>query len=377
MKKILYVIPESSDFFASRLKLARAMKTREYNVHAAFFESALHGKMQTGEFNFHALGAVAKGFDIPAALRVAAALRRTVQKLKPDIVHVFTLKAALVAGLALRGVHPKPKIVMTVAGLGYLFGEGAAPAIARAAFTPLLRLAFSGAVVTAQNQDDIDQLRRAKIIARDAGILIPGSGIDMDMFAPRPDIAKDDPPMVLMPTRLLMDKGLKIFVEAANILHARGVNARFVIAGGVAAHNPRAVSEPEMKNLIAGSAAEWIGPVSDMPALYARSSIVLFPSWYREGIPRVVMEPAAMEIPVVTTDHPGCRDAVINGQTGILVPVRNAQAAADAVAALLGDAPRRAEMGKAARAHMMAHFSTEKIVAATLGVYDGAVYDRL
>ena len=134
----------------------------------------------------------------------------------------------------------------------------------------------------------------------DQSILIKGSGVYLDRFEARAPL-REDAPLVLMPTRLVHEKGVGVFIDAAKILAAQGVEARFQIAGGVTTHNPKAISEAEMEAMLAGSSVEWLGRVSNMPALLACSALVVYPSYYGEGIPRVLLEACAAGRAIVTT----------------------------------------------------------------------------
>jgi glycosyltransferase involved in cell wall biosynthesis len=179
-------------------------------------------------------------------------------------------------------------------------------------------------------------------------------------------------PVVLLPTRLIREKGVIVFIEAARILKARGVNAKFQIAGGMEGHNPNKISKEEMETLTADGATEWLGRVTDMPALYASAALIAYPSYYREGVPKVLLESAAMGKAIITTDHPGCREAVADNDNGLLVPVKDAQATADAIETLLKDPVRRKEMGARSRERAEKEFDVRLIVDQTLKVYEAA-----
>jgi glycosyltransferase involved in cell wall biosynthesis len=141
------------------------------------------------------------------------------------------------------------------------------------------------------------------------------------------------------------------------------------VAGGITEHNPLAITKTEMERMVAGTPVEWIGRVDDMPGLYARATLIVYPSWYREGIPRVLLEAAACGKAIVTTDHPGCREAVIHNETGLLVPVKNAEATADAVEAILKNPDLRKKMESAGRALAEREFGIDKVVAQTMKIY--------
>jgi glycosyltransferase involved in cell wall biosynthesis len=299
-------------------------------------------------------------------LRTLIHLQKT---LHPELTHAVTLKCAFYTGLACRAAG-KGRVVHTIAGLGYLFSDGMKPKILRLAAAPFLKLALGvrDAKVIFQNGDDLRILSEGGYIRPSQCHLIPGSGVDTEkfFFSPEPD---NHPPVVVMPTRLVEDKGVRIFAQAAEILKARGVQARFEIAGGIDFCNPRALSEQDMHALTAGGAVEWLGKVHDMPNLLARANLVVCPSWYREGVPKVLLEAASAGRAIVTTDHPGCREAVTDGLNGLLVPVRDASATAAAIETLLKDPERRKKMGAAGRVRAEKDFNVGRVIKETIKLY--------
>ncbi|MCD8496943.1 MAG: glycosyltransferase [Alphaproteobacteria bacterium] len=201
--------------------------------------------------------------------------------------------------------------------------------------------------------------------------LIRGSGVDITEFKTAP-LPQDKKPLVLMATRLLHDKGVAVFIEAARIMTEHGIKARFQIAGGEVTSNPLAISKEQMEAMVEGKPVEWLGKVDDMPALLAECAVFVYPSYYREGIPKVLLEAAASGKPIVTTDHPGCREAVEDGVNGFLVPVRNALKTAEATQKILEDGKLQKAMSKASRNRAEEEFNVAKIVTETLDVYKGS-----
>lgn len=368
--RILYVINHPDWFWSHRLPLALGARDAGYKVMVAMPGGASDTRLREMGFT---------GFDLPEAsgaigvFKTILALRRLIAAQGPDIVHAITLKYAFISGLAVRlAGRADVRAVHTVAGLGYLFsGEGVKPKILRTLIGPFLKLALGGKNmrVIFQNPDDLNLFIRRGFVRPERTALIRGSGVDTSVFSPR-EGAEEEPPIVLMPTRLVRDKGIAVFVEAARLLKAEGCDARFQIAGGVSRSNPLALTEAEMNDLCADGAAEWLGRVEDMPGLISRAALVAYPSYYREGVPKVLLEAAAMGKAIVTTDHPGCREAVADGVNGLLFPVKDAWACAQAILALLDDPLRRAAMGRAGRARAETEFEAKLIAAHTLKVYE-------
>ncbi len=368
--KILYVINHMDWFWSHRLPLAEGARDAGYEVHVAAPGAEKDAALPKHGFYAHALPA--------SPLAAMPALRKILKAESPQVVHAITLKTALFTGLAAR-LTPKAdwggRLVLTIAGLGYLFsGAGWKPRLLRLGASPFLRFAFRGPNTSLifQNPDDRDIMIAGGFANPDPerSVLIRGSGVDLNAFSPtQKDEKETAPPLVLMPTRLLEDKGVRVFAQAAKILKAAGIPARFALAGGLSTTNPTALTQADMAVLTASGALEWLGHVRDMPALLAQADLIAYPSWYREGVPKALLEAAACGLPVVTTDHPGCREVVRDGENGRLVPVQDAQALADAIRGLLADPAMRARMGAKSRKIAETEFSVDRVVADTLKVY--------
>jgi glycosyltransferase involved in cell wall biosynthesis len=195
--------------------------------------------------------------------------------------------------------------------------------------------------------------------------MIRGSGVDLTTFAPTP--LPGGVPIVVLPSRMLWDKGVAEFVEAAKILSSRGVTARFALVGGIDPGNPAGVPRERLVGWVSEGAVEWWGQRSDMPTVLASATIVCLPS-YREGMPKSLLEACAAGRPIVTTDVPGCRDVLAGGDHGVLVPPRNALALADALARLLADRSELERMAAAA-AKAAPAFAIDQVLATTLSLY--------
>ena len=366
MSRILYVVSELEDFLSSRLPVALAAKEDGFNISVAAPNA--ENNTQLAQYGFD-------GYDIPkpdqklsvSAFKLVQRIDDIMREVQPDIVHAITLKYAFLTGVAARK-NKKVQPVYTIAGLGYLFsGESIKPKIMRLLLRPIIRNVFRNAQIIVQNPDDERTLVRQRFIAQEQSNLVRGSGVDLQRFAPAN--TNEDAPIILMPTRLIHDKGIAVFIEAAKILKQRGIDARFQIAGGVTSHNPLAISQSEMEKMVANTNVEWIGKVSDMPALYKSCAVIVYPSYYGEGIPRVLLEAAACGRAIVTTDHPGCREAVKDGDNGLLVPVKNAQATADAIEKILKDKNLREQMEKRGRQRAESEFDINLIARQTADIY--------
>ena len=298
-------------------------------------------------------------------------LWRLVRIERPDIVHGFTIKCAVYGALVARvaGVGR----INAVAGLGYVFINDSPKAkLLRHLLRLLMRGALGGerARLILQNPDDVQLFQKARIVPSEQICLVRGSGIDCSRFLPPIDErALDGGPLrIVLAARMLWDKGVGEFVEAARLLKSEGRQLRFVLAGMPDPGNPAAIAEETLLGWQAEGLVEWLGHVADMPTLLGGADIVVLPS-YREGLPKSLIEAAACARPLITTDVPGCREVVTHGVDGLLVPVRDGEALARAIAKLQ-DAPALARrLGEAAREKALAEFDERVVIEQTIAVY--------
>lgn len=296
---------------------------------------------------------------------------------RPALVHGFTIKCAVYGSFAGR-LARVPARVNAVAGMGYVFTSDALKArVLRPLVRSLLRLALggSGARLILQNPDDVDLFQKARLVDRRFVRLIPGSGVDCSRFVARAQGLSMNPvPRVLLAARLLWDKGLAEYVEAARMLRGQGRCVHFLLAGTPDPGNPAAVPEETVYSWVENGVLEWLGHVDDMGALFASVDMVVLPS-YREGLPKSLIEAAACALPLITTDVPGCREVVSDGEDGLLVPPRNAAALAAAIARLLDNPALAAQLGRASRSKALAEFDERIVIKRTLETYGELLED--
>jgi glycosyltransferase involved in cell wall biosynthesis len=296
-------------------------------------------------------------------------LYRLLRRERVDLVHGFTIKCAVYGALAAR-LARTPARVSAVAGMGYVFSSDDLKARVLRPFVRLLmRLALDGrkARLILQNPDDVALFEQARLVNPQRIRLIAGSGVDCRRFMPAAGRAERAFTLVL-PARLLWDKGLAEYVEAARLLRAEGRDLVFQLAGEPDPGNPASVPASTVQGWVDEGLLQWLGHVSDMPALFSSVDAVVLPS-YREGLPKGLIEAGACALPLVTTDVPGCREVVSDGVDGLLVPVKNAPALAAAIARLQDDPGLCARLGKAAREKALAEFDEAIVIARTIDVY--------
>lgn len=288
-------------------------------------------------------------------------------RIRPDIVHHFTIKPVIYGSIAahLTGITG---IINSITGLGHLFiNTDRATRLLRAIASRLYRMNLYDTQVIFENPEDRDIFIQKHLIYAEQAHLILGTGVDVEKY--RPTDKSNDKPVVLFSSRMLVTKGLLEYVEAARALRQKGLNARFALAGRTDPGNPASIPDEQIEAWKQSETLEWWGWQEDMPAALARADIFCLPS-YREGVPNALLEAAACGLSIVTTDVPGCRDVVTNGVNGWLVPVRNAEALANALETLITNPELRRRMGNAGREIAMNQFSMAKVNRETLAVYN-------
>lgn len=361
--KLLYVVTEDWYFCSHRLPLAVAAKEAGFDVTVAT-RIRDHGKLiEDAGLRLIPFEISRRGMnplrELPTVFRLATLYRRE----KPDIVHHVAMKPVLYGSIAAHFAKVS-HVVNAVAGLGWLYtSSGFGRKVMRALVRQLLRLALRGSEVIVQNPDDLSQI---KALGIEHLHLIRGAGVNTGLFRP-----VDEPPgtpCVMLVARMLWDKGVGEFVGAARLLRDKRITARFVLIGSPDPGNPAAISKEQLQAWHEEGVVEWWNHRNDMPSVLAQAHIACLPS-YREGLPKSLLEAAACGLPIVATDAPGCREIVENGVNGLLVPVRDSGALADALNKLILDPELRQRMGAVSREKVVAEFSQEKVIELTLGIY--------
>ena len=363
--RILFVVTEDWYFVSHRLALAVAAQAAGFEVVVAT-RVGRHGEaIRATGIRLVPFG-LARSYGNP--LREILALVRLYRRERPDIVHHVALKP-IVYGAVAAWLARVPAQVNAVVGLGWLFTstKGVMRLIRPAArwiLASLLRM--RGSLTIVQNPDDRALLVRSHL-PESRIRLIRGAGVDTTVFAPAPEPA--GPVCIVLAARMLWDKGVGEFVEAARLIRQAGVQARFALVGDPDNDNPASVPEATLRGWHGQDGVEWWGRRDDMPSVYQAAHIACLPSYYREGLPKVLLEAAACGRPLVTTDAPGCREVVQDGDNGILVTPRDAQSLARAMRKLIEDEKLRHAMGKRGREIMLKDFSSEQVVRETLAIY--------
>lgn len=361
--KLLFFVTEDWYFCSHRLPVARAAKDGGHDV-VVVTRVQEHGEVikQAG-LKLVPFNCSRHSTNPFAELSVVLRLSRIYRKEQPDLVHHVAVKPVVYGSIAARFARIR-SVVNALAGMGWLFSsQSRAARLLQPFISAALRVLLRRGTVIVQNPDDAALVRSLGL----ANVrLIRGSGVDVQRFVPSPEPA--GVPLVMLVARLLWDKGVGEFVEAARCLRKRGVAARFVLVGAPDPGNPASVPVGVIQAWETESVIEWWGSQVDMPMTLAQAHIACLPS-YREGVPKSLIEAAATGLPIVTSDAPGCREIVVNGRSGFLVPPRDVPALVEALQKLLNDGGLRRRMGLEGRALVLAGFTEAHVVSSTLEVY--------
>lgn len=362
--KLLFVVTEDWYFVSHRLPLAIAASQAGFNVLVATRARQHADIIQKAGIRLIPFEMSRRAGN---PLRELMGLVLLYRRERPNIVHHVALKPVLYGSIsACLGGFPAQ--VNAVAGLGWLFisrgwlARFVSPAIrwllARLLSVPRCR-------VIVQNPDDAELLRKAGVPESNLR-MVRGAGVDIVAFSPGEE--PPEPLCVMMATRMLWDKGVGEFVEAARSLKQSESKVRFVLVGDPDMDNPASVPEATLKAWQKENVVEWVGHCDDMAAIFKTAHVVCLPS-YREGLPKVLIEAAACGKPIVTTDVPGCREVVCDGENGFLVPVRDSNALSAALGRLIENPELRHQMGKRSREIALTEFSSERVITQTLNIY--------
>lgn len=362
--KLLFVVTEDWYFVSHRLPLAVAAQAAGFDVAVATREGRQADVIRSAGIRLIPFTLSRRG---GSPLREVLALWHLYRRERPDLVHHVALKPVMFGALVAR-LARVPAQVNAVAGLGWLFTSTSGivrlvrPGLRRM-LAHLLNRPHSLTIV--QNPEDWALLERSGVPAASLR-LIRGAGVDVKVFCP--GTPPPEPVCIVLVSRMLWDKGVGEFVEAARRLTEAGVNARFVLVGDPDPANPASVPESTLRSWHGQHGVEWWGRREDMPAVLQMAHIACLPS-YREGLPKSLLEATACGLPIVTTDAPGCREVVRDGVNGLLVPIRDAATLASALRKLIDDPVLRRSMGERSRLLAETEFGLETVIAQTLAVY--------
>lgn len=379
-KRIAFIVNHAAFFVSHRFNLALAAREAGFEV-CLFTGQAGSVQMETTAVHHLKLNGLlhkkalftSSGMNPLIELIGLLQLVWFILRFQPDIVHCASPKGVLYGGIAAR-LGGAPALLLAISGMGYAHTTGGSHVRSRGwvrkIYNVLSRFAFDhrNVRVIVQNRDDYMSILESGLATEHTVTTIPGSGVQLARYAECTVSDKRD--IVLLPARMLKDKGVVEFVEAARWVKERQPRWRFVLAGAAGYQNPSAIAKVHLQAWQAEGCVEWIGHVEDMTELYREASIVCLPS-YREGMPKSLLEAAAAGCAVVTTDVPGCRDAIEPGVTGDKVPARDSGALATALLSLIEDPNRRRAYGMQGQKRAKKLFSIDTVSDRTVAIYKG------
>ncbi len=377
LKIILFA---NSDWYLYNFRRSLAMSLREAGHEVVLVSPLGHYGERLSALGFRWIPAPMERGSLNPLRELALVkwLRDLIRQESPSLIHGFTIKCVIYGSLAAQWATRSaslPARVNSVAGLGYVFTSNDLKArLLRPVVKVLMRLALggAGARLILQNPDDEAFFKHARLVDPARVHVIPGSGVDCRRFVPGSvtdaQESRNWHMRVLLPARLLWDKGVGEFIEAARHLRVTGRAIEFLLAGEPDLGNPSTVPEADILSWVEEGLVSWLGQVEDMPALFRSVHVVALPS-YREGLPKSLIEAGASGCALVTTDMPGCREVVTDGVDGLSIPVRDSVALSDAIAQLHDDPDLRVRIGEAARRKALECFDERIIISRTLEVY--------
>jgi len=277
---------------------------------------------------------------------------------QPDLILHYSIKPNIIGNLAAAKIGIPS--ICTLTGLGYTF-------LNLGLFKPVIKWLYKRALahsskIAFHNQDDLDLFTQSKIVDKDRCLVIQGSGVNTTYFHPKPNPRKDNKLVFLFVGRLLHDKGIIEFVEAAKKVKSQLADTEFWVVGDSLAENPAIVSPNKLEKWIAEGSIQYFGHSLDILSFYEKADVVVLPS-YREGMPKVIIEALAMAKPIITTDTAGCKDTVNDGKNGFLIPVKDSEALVQAMLKIYDLSPeQRMAMGQESRALALEQFDEQIIM---------------
>ncbi len=367
MHKIVYVVNDSSFFLTHRLPTALAALESGYEVHLV---SNIKGNRITIEnlgIICHNVPFSRSSFSFFHEVRVLIRIFRLYRSINPDLLCHETVKPVLY-GTFVSKMFPKCLVINTITGLGYIFISTKKKLIFfQKILLKLYKFLFTSSNVHLifENDDDATLFVREQVVSLEGYTIIKGAGVDTKKITP--NNFKEGTVTIVLVARMLWDKGVGEFVEAARIVK-RGADAEFILVGGIDLGNPMGIEDDILHDWVEEGVVKWLGYSDNVIDILSQAHIACLPS-YREGLPKSLIEAASAGLPIVTTDVPGCREVVHHNINGLLVPPKNSVLLADALLFLIKNSKVREAMGRESRKYAVKRFDLEIVIQSTLTLY--------
>ena len=369
-RRVLLVANTAWYLYNFRLPLIRFLAAQGFEVHLLAPEDAYTALLEAEPVQVHRWMVSRRSINPWLEAKAQFDLLRHYQRLQPDLVHHFTIKACLYGTVAAKAAGV-PHVINAVTGLGHLFlAERKRARLLRKLVKIPYKAAFSArrSTVVFQNASDQELLVKLGLVEPSRTSVIRSSGVDLARFQPAEPRPFQDPPVLLFPSRLIREKGIAELLGALRLLARQHQPVQLWIAGALDSGNRSSLSVAELQQLKSFPGLRLLDHVDDMPALYRQADIVVLPSW-REGLSKALIEAAAMQKPIITTDVPGCRDVVDHGVSGLLVPPLNAEALALAIRLLIHQPELAERFAVAAREKVILEFAVDLVNQRTYATY--------
>lgn len=372
--KILYIVNVDWFFISHRLPIAMEMKELGYEVHVALKVTDRLKELQSYGFIVHDINFSRKGINLIKEVFLFFSIYSLFKTVNPSLCHLVTAKPLVYGGLVSK-ILDTP-CVAAFSGLGHIFSSAKLGIkFIRPVVSFLYKFIFSRKKVTFifQNRNDLEIIKALNVFSTNEVHLLKGSGVDINNFNYFPELAIV--PRVVIISRLLKQKGIIEFLEAAAILLSKEISAEFIIYGDIDKENPDSLLESDIKSWSSIEGINFAGFTSEADKVLKNSHVLVLPSYYGEGFPRTLIEGSACGRAIVTTDHPGCRDAIIPNETGILVPIKNSFKLSEAIEDLINDPERRSLYGMAGRRLAEKEYDINNIVFKHIQIYKSLMQD--
>ena len=370
MKKDLFIIVNEDTFLIShRLRIAEMAKEKGWNVSIVAKDTGKRSFLEEEGFNFIHMPVNPTGMNLGEELKLLFFLRKLLKNNPGAVIHLVGLKNMLWGGIAAK-ITGHDKIVFAVSGLGTLFGEKSSKRIT-GAILKILKTGIKGEnkTVIFQNHEDEALFISNGICKKEQSRYMIGSGVSVNLFKSKE--RKDHEPIrIIFTGRMLREKGILDLIEAAEILRPEYEEKVEFILVGETRNNHYSLTKEELTELTDGRYIKWLGYRDDIPDLLAESDIMCFPSYYREGVPKALLEASAASLPIVTTDSIGCRDTVEDGVNGFLVKPHSPKEVARELSVLIKDPDLRKRMGEASLEKAERMYEVEDVAKKHLEIYE-------
>lgn len=368
-KKIVYVVNVDWFFISHRLPLALEASNRGYEVAIVTTNTGRFKELEELGFQLYDLKSGRSGTNPVKEFFLIVRLIKILRRINPTIIHNVTLKMSIYSSIATRFLNvTNVTIINAISGLGYNY-TGDRKTRSQSILNILMKLAFNKRNFTfiLQNPDDLQHFKNLNFGSENQFHLIKGAGVDLNefSFSARKNGIKI---IFILTARMLKDKGISEFITASKMVSTKYPDTRFILAGDIDLENPASFTEDELKKELTGTTIEWLGHRNEISKLLQESDVMVFPS-YREGLPKSLIEAAAVGLPIITTDTAGCRECVDDGINGFLVPVGNFDILATKMIELIESPAMRQKMGNASRLKAEKEFSLDMVIEKTFELY--------